>query len=99
MKRPTTTAALALAIALALTAAAAATEFWDMYAQKLAYNHSIKSGAVPALGMNQRLSSDEVLGVATKSFSQTFGARLALPAARPSCRRMSARREARSTGH
>lgn len=52
-----------------------ATEFWGKYGEKLVYNYTIKAGVIPEMGMGQRLSSDEVFSIATKSFSQSFGER------------------------
>lgn len=61
--------------ALTLAAPALATEFWETYANTLVYNYSVKAGTIPMEGMNERLTSDEVLALATKSFSQSFGFR------------------------
>jgi hypothetical protein len=74
MKRTAMLATLT-AVIMTIAAPAAATEFWETYATRLVYNYSIKAGAVPEEGMNQRLTSHEVLGVASKSFSQSFGDR------------------------
>jgi hypothetical protein len=62
-------------IALTLAGPALATEFWETYANTLVYNYSIKAGAIPAEGVNERLTSNEAMAVVTKSFSQSFGQR------------------------
>lgn len=52
-----------------------ATEFWGKYGEHLVYNYTRKAGVIPDSEMGQRLSSEEVLSIATKSFSQSFGER------------------------
>ncbi|HOO56867.1 MAG TPA: hypothetical protein PLN69_08580 [bacterium] len=76
MKRTIRTSFMIIGIMMA-GAGAAATEFWEHYADYITYNYVVKAGAVPEVGINQRLTSHEVLSVATKSFSQSFGIRIA----------------------
>jgi len=54
---------------------AAATEFWETFSNRFAYNYAVKSGSVYKQGMNSRLTTHEVLSVSSKSFSQGFGDR------------------------
>jgi hypothetical protein len=70
-------ATVAAACVAAAVTRASATEFWETYSTKIAYNYAMKSGSFYEEGMNQRLSDREVLAVASKSFSQSFGMRFA----------------------
>lgn len=52
-----------------------ATDFWEKYGEYVVYNYTRKAGVIPDPGMSQRLSSDEVFSILTKSFSKSFGER------------------------
>lgn len=61
---------------------ARAADFWEIYAQNLTYNYSIKVGAIPdRVDFGRRLSNDDMLAVMTRSFSQTLGQRVTRVAA------------------
>lgn len=66
---------LSLLLGGIMTAHASATDFWTIYSDKIATNFSVKTGAVLEQGMSNKLTEREILALATKSFSQSFGAR------------------------
>jgi hypothetical protein len=67
--------ALAAVCVTAAATRATATEFWETYSKKFAYNYAVKSGSFYEPGMKQKLTSHELLAVSSRSFSQSFGMR------------------------
>ncbi len=66
---------LATAIGWMSAPQALATDFWATYSSTFMSNYTAKTGMAMEHGMSERLTEREVLGMATKSFSQSFGAR------------------------
>jgi len=53
-----------------------ARDFWALYGERLMHNYAVRAGTGADLDINRRLSSDEIVSIATKSFSQSFGTRV-----------------------
>jgi len=63
------------AVIILLAGSACAAEFWDIYAERLAKNYSVKAGTIPRQGDGDLLEASEITALLTKSFSQSFGVR------------------------
>jgi hypothetical protein len=62
-------------VIILLAVSARAAEFWDVYADRLAKNYSVKAGAIPRQGEGDLVDESEITALLTKSFSQSFGIR------------------------
>ncbi|HOX29169.1 MAG TPA: hypothetical protein PLQ76_08465 [bacterium] len=74
MRRMTIITAAAMML---LATSARATDFWGTYAKQITGNYAVKTGVLPSERAGDRLGSDDIAALATKSFSQSFGTRFA----------------------